>query len=302
MEIFAKTPHFVLRSDKKVMNKVSDRDFLQELALSGRSFVALPDDGGWLRSFDATYAARLERLAKGGSLGHVRRGRYVVMPAGADRLAQIPLGTLLASAFNRRDDAAEDPRESYYLGFLSALAEHRLTDETSDAIHIALRGDRRSLLTQLGDRPIQYAYVNERKWFGVERVRSQGRTFYLRSSIERTLLDTLDRPAYCGPPELWVRAWERAFRLGTVDVIELIDRAPMMSHAVAARTAFMLGELGRPREARTLLRSSGGRVNGAVLFDASQAFGDGDWQRDRETGLILNLPEDAYAGWLAYGK
>lgn len=50
------------------------------------------------------------------------------------------------------------------------------------------------------------------------------------------------------------------------------------------------------------MRALGHPVKGRVLLDASRAFGDERWRRDRDTGLVANLPERALDGWLEYGK
>jgi hypothetical protein len=39
-----------------------------------------------------------------------------------------------------------------------------------------------------------------------------------------------------------------------------------------------------------------------VLLDSSREYGEGSWPVDREWGLILNVPEHAYQGWIAYAK
>jgi hypothetical protein len=38
-----------------------------------------------------------------------------------------------------------------------------------------------------------------------------------------------------------------------------------------------------------------------VLFDASNTEA-GQWPRDRDTGLLLNVPLQAIDAWLEYGK
>ena len=68
--------------------------------------------------------------------------------------------------------------------------------------------------------------------------------------------------------------------------------------AVCARAALLLRESGRPREARLLIDRP---ISGRVLFDASNTE-PGKWPRDRDTGLLLNVPLRAIDAWLEYGK
>jgi predicted transcriptional regulator of viral defense system len=155
---------------------------------------------------------------------------------------------------------------------------------------------------RLGERRlIVVRHRREDDWRGVERER-QGRIFTYRSDVERTLLDTLDQPRRCGPPEVWVRAWERAMREQRADPVQLTDYAEQRSRAVQARLAFWLRETGQVRQARRVMAALGGPLTGRIMLDASRAFDEGSWRRDRETGVVVNLPERAIDGWLEYGK
>jgi predicted transcriptional regulator of viral defense system len=273
----------------------TDSAILRAIARRGRSYVSLSEDRSWLQQLTPNPALQLTRMAKRGSLAQVARGRYVVLPDGASNVEQAAApALLLAAAFAGLD---------YYLGYLSALVEHRLTDEASDAVYLAVKGSTGRKLVSLAGKPVRMTrIVSEEKWFGIERVRAQGSAFYCRSDLERTLLDTLDRPRLCGRTETWVRCWERAFAQERVDVAKLVDYAGGVGGAVAARCGFWLRELGRVRDARLLLRAIGAPLTGRISLDASAPFGAGPWSRDRETGLIANMPEAAITGWLEYGK
>jgi hypothetical protein len=86
------------------------------------------------------------------------------------------------------------------------------------------------------------------------------------------------------------------------DPVRLTDFAEQCSDAVQARLAFWLRETGHVRQARRVTRALGAPLTGRILLDASRAYGEGPWRRDRETGLVVNLPERAIDGWLEYGK
>jgi len=177
-----------------------------------------------------------------------------------------------------------------------------LTDIDPEDVYIGVRGARLPAVQQLGSRRvIVVQHTREDDWRGVERERD-GRVFTHHSDIERTLLDTLDQPKRCGPPEVWVRAWERAMREQRADPVRLTDHAEQRSAAVQARLAFWLRETGHVRQARRVMRALAGPLTGRTLLDASRTFGDGPWRRERETGPVVNLPERAIDGWLEYGK
>ncbi len=234
-------------------------------------------------------------MARRNQLARIAQGTYLVLPPGARSVGQIADRRLLVSA-------AFEGRWTYYLGFLSAIADHGLTDESVTDLHVALAGRRLPQMKELAGRPVRMtrvAFDAEDSWLGIERQRIRGKMFYVRSGLERTLVDALDRPELCDRPEVWVRAWERAFRDRDVDLPLLLELAQRRSHASSARAALLLRELGRPREARLLLRSP---VTGRVMFDAANPSPPGRPPRDRETGLVMNVPLEAVGAWLEYGK
>lgn len=272
-----------------------DSRILEELGDRGRTFLDLEMDRNWLTEITPDPSRQLARMKQRGTLVPVAAGRYLVLPPGqSGDPDQVQLGLLLAAAFAGRED--------YYLGYFSALIEHRLTDEHTLDIYLAVFGNLPTLKTLAG-RPVHLTSVkSERKRFGQERVRALGRTFYFRSDLERTLLDTLDRPGLCHAPETWVRAWSRAFASGDLDHARLLDYALRVGGTVAARCAFWMRELGDVRSARLILSSIGAPLTGPRLLDSARSLGDRSGPRDRETGLIVNMPDRAIEGWLSYGK
>jgi predicted transcriptional regulator of viral defense system len=120
--------------------------------------------------------------------------------------------------------------------------------------------------------------------------------------VARTLLDTLDHPEVCGPPDVWVRAWERAMREDSVKAERLIEYSEGRSAAVRARLAYWLRQVGRVRAAHRVQRMLGAPLTGRPLLDPSRSFGERAWRRDRDTGLIVNMDDRAIDGWLEYAK
>lgn len=276
-----------------------DRNLIDEFASAGRLYVQIPEDEQRVRKHlrsNERPARRLSDMAARKQMVRVAHGAYVFLPAGAKSLRQAADRRLLVAA-------AFESRWSYYLGFASAMVDHELTDESAGDLYVGVGGSRLPKLDNLAGTLVhmtRIAYDNDERdgWLGVERKRIRGQTFYTRSGIERTLIDALDRPQLCVRPEMWVRAWERALHARDLDLPLLLDLARRRSSAVCARAALLLREAGRPREARLLVDRP---VTGRVLFDASNS-GSGEWPRDRDTGLLLNVPLHAINAWLGYGK
>jgi predicted transcriptional regulator of viral defense system len=235
------------------------------------------------------------RMAEKGLLLPVGQGRYVIAPEGVTQVTDAaPFELALHAHLVRLGNG------QYFISYLSGLIEHRLTDLDSDVVYVASR-TRSQRLGVEGREVVLTEVSSDRKWFGAEAVRVDRLGQYMRATIERTLLDTLDRPRFCGAPEVWVRGWERAIREDRVDLVSLVADAPRLGKSVARRAAFWMDRLGVDGAGDQLLGQAGAR-RAPVLLDPSRSFGDGDWPVDWHYGLRLNLPESSIRGWLSYGK
>ncbi len=277
----------------------ADSRVLSALAQRGQWSVHLPDDETWLSKIEGVgdnLRRRLTEMTQRGSLAHLATNLWVVLPDGARSPANTYSSEMLLSA------VMEAQGQQWYVGCITAMAQLQLTDDTRNMTVVITRGPKQLRLSEIAGHAIRIVNVRRAdSWEGVDRIRLRGRTFTHRSGIERTLLDILEYPRLCGPPELWVRAWERALREQRLMMSMLMDLAETRSHAVQARLAFWLAETGHPREARYVLALSKARLTGRVFLDSSQTYA-GKWSRDPATGLIVNLPHKAIDGWLTYDK
>ena len=267
---------------------------LRRLAEEQRTTLSVGRDRVLLESLTPAYTKLLSRMADKGVLISLGVGRYVVSSWAGDGLAY-------AAPFNVLLDATLRPYGDYYLGFLSALIEHRLTDEDSWDVYVALREDAtfkgKKLL--IDERPVIVTRITGvQRWVGLEHVRATRREHYWRSTLERTLVDSLYRPRLSGGIELIVGAWARAAQREDFDANALCRYARAVSGAVARRCGFMLSRLDRHGAAVEYLGELRGQRN-QVLLDLSLSYGDGDWSRDTEWGVTVNVPERALTGWLA---
>lgn len=276
----------------------AERAFLAEKHRKREQHVTLRSDRELLSRYSADPYAMVHRMAAKGILLPLASGTYVISPAsGAQRLQQ---ATSLPLAL----DARLSPHGDYFISYFTGLVEHRLTDLDEPTIYVAFRGGNlRSV--EVADRPVRLVRISaERKWFGSETLYTrEGRRGpgYHRASLERVLLDTLDKPKFCGSPEIIVRAWERAMRERKPSLPWLLDHAPRMGYSVVRRLGFWLEQLGEEKRASRLCPQLGNR-SVPILLDSSKRYGDGDWPVDRKWGVVVNVPRSAVAGWISYGK
>jgi predicted transcriptional regulator of viral defense system len=276
---------------------------LEHLARERRVTLVVDTDRPWLRQLTANFAQLLDSMEGNKSLYRVQRGRYVVAPRATSRLDQAAPVELLV-------DLALRGQGAYYVGFLTALISHGLTDLHSRTTYAAIRRDSSLGTTalNLGGRSIRLVRLAPSRWprdpQELERLRilPQTREFVWRSSLERTLVDGVLRPDLCAGIETVVGAWGKARRDGVADWAVVWKAAQSCGNSVARRTAYLLCQIGQEAlvaDDLPALRKTRARV----LFDRSDGFGlDGQHPpRDPGTGLVLNVPVGAVSGWLAAG-
>ena len=272
-----------------------DSAVIAEARRRRKTTLTVSGDGEWLRAYGREPRKLLSEMAERGALLALGGGRYLVVDPGQTLIEQ-------AAAWQIALDGVVHPYGDYYLGFMSAIVEHHLTDLESPTIYVALH--RRSNVDReilIANRPVIFTYVSKpTRWFGVETVRVSRAERYQRSDIERTLIDCLDRPRLCGSTEVWVRAWERALRRDEVDVAKICDYAMRLGPSVSRRAGFMLTVGGHGEEARQRL-SYVVKPGGSVLLDPS-AKARPNAERDTTWGVALNVTRDFIDGMFAYGK
>lgn len=277
---------------------LEERAFLAAKERRGERHVSQRVDAGLLHEHSADPYGMVHRMASKGLLIPVASGSYLIAPAtGGRRLEQ-------AAPIQLALHARLSPYAEYFISYFSGLIEHRLTDLDESALYTAIRGGSLRAVKVAGRRVVLARITTERKWFGVEPVTigdSRRAPHYFRATLERTLLDTLDRPKLCGSPEIVVRAWERAAREKHLDAPKLVADAPRMGYSVTRRAGFWLTQLERDRMAARL-RKDLGNMSVPVPLDASKHYGEGTWPVDRQWGVVVNVPEHAYAGWIGYAK
>jgi len=83
----------------------------------------------------------------------------------------------------------------YYIGYLSALNYHGLTDRTPSHVYIATTKTKHS--RKLHDIKFKFITINKKKFFGLDEIKVENNLIKI-SSPEKTIVDCLDRPEYGG--------------------------------------------------------------------------------------------------------
>jgi predicted transcriptional regulator of viral defense system len=271
---------------------------LEHVAAAKRRTVSLPADREWLAEITPHYARLLDRMAARKSLYRVLRGQYVVAPRATDGVDQAAAAELLVDLVLRGQG-------EYYLGFLSALIAHRLTDLHASTLYAAIRQDSPTDLTtvSLAGRELKLVRLSPSRWPSDESERERVRVqpglkeFVWRSTLERTLVDGLLRPELCGGIETVIASWARAEH-EQMDWTTVWAIAKRIDPATARRVAYLLIHSGHEHvladdmPALSLTRA-------ATPLDRSNGYGmtRREATRDPQTGVLVNVPAEQLRGW-----
>lgn len=272
------------------------REILVAAHKKRRQTLNLDVDQAWLEEITGRAQDVLSQMSRSGQLHRVGERRYVLAAPGTSSLAQNASPELVADLLLR-------PRP-YYLGWLTALIDHRLTDIHSREVIVGVPQG-----TRLRGRvPIELklVQVSSKKWPSEdELVRSRAisgkKEFVWRSTVERSLVDSLSRPDLSGGIETVALAWARAAGRPDVSWTAVAASAKNLGDAAMRRTAFFFRQLGLDAVADEHLLGEFDPRRTSTLLDREHSFelpGD-ELTRDPATGVVINVPRDYLRGWLS---
>jgi predicted transcriptional regulator of viral defense system len=158
----------------------------------------------------------------------IRRGTYVIAPLEAGEkgaAAHTVHSFVIASLLTK----------PYYIGYWSALNYHGLTEQTPTFVYVATPNKRepRDIL----DTHFVFVKIHPRKMFGTEETEIEKRKVTI-SSPEKTIVDCLDLPEYCGGTEELAKALY--FSKDELDVKKVVDYAKKIGNtAVVKRLGYI---------------------------------------------------------------
>lgn len=169
-------------------------------------------------------------LNKKGWLNRLERGRYVIVPLEAGENSVYTEHEFLI---------ASELVSPYYIGFVSALNFHGLTEQTPMAVFGATT--KRTRNRTIHDIPYYFVTLNEEKFFGFKEYAVGGEKIKI-SDPEKTLIDCLDHSEYSGG----IREVAGGLREESLEIEKLVEYAVGVGNgAVVKRLHYLLHLLER---------------------------------------------------------
>ena len=169
----------------KYSRTLSSREasILSELSYNGKIIFSRKD----LEKYVDNPKSLIDGLSRKKWILKIKNGLYLIVPFEAGKLGSenYTIHSFVIASF------LVDP---YYIGYISALNFHGLTDKTPYSVYIATQESHRA--RNILNTEFRFITVVPRKFFGIVETTVENRKV-LVSSKEKTIVDCLDHPEYC---------------------------------------------------------------------------------------------------------
>jgi len=236
-----------------------------------------------LRSTDASVKNILYRLRKKRRIDEIEKGKYLLVPAKAGyegSWSELPL--LLAPHLIA----------PYYIGFWTALNYWGMTEQVPNTVFVATTKRKRDL--KYGPTTFEFVTLARRRFFGFVEEQAGGGRFHI-SSREKTILDCLLYPRYCGGLDEAVKGiWNARDDLDFAKLTSLAARLGVS--VVIRRLGYVLEVLSIGSDAAARIASR--RFTGFLWLDplgprAAPAY-------SKKYGLAINRTKAELTSWMGH--
>ncbi|MDP3048172.1 MAG: type IV toxin-antitoxin system AbiEi family antitoxin, partial [Thermodesulfovibrionales bacterium] len=210
----------------KILGPVSSR-LITELSQAKKNVFSFEEAAQILKTDNKQVKKLLHDLVKKGWLKRIEKGKYFLVPLTADTTKPYTINQFLI---------ASKLVHPYYIGFWSMLNYYGYTEQLVNTIFIVSPKKKKNL-SLLG---IDYKFIktHEEKMFGLTEIKVNDMAVQV-SDKEKTLLDCLDHPEYCGGiTEVIKGIWNSREEIDSMKILEYAKK--MGNSAVIKRLGYLL--------------------------------------------------------------
>lgn len=220
-------------NDEKTLRKGLSGDearLLAELTSKGKRIIGLNDIQGVMNCSYDNAKRTASDLAKKKWLERLRGGRYLIVPLQAGAKGEYTEHEFII---------ASELVNPYYIGYWSALNFHGLTEQVPLTVFTATTKRKETII--LHNVTYKFITLTERKFFGYREYAVGDRRVKI-SSVEKTLVDSLDHLEYSGGLEEVSKAFKNAE--DRLSIERLVNSAIRINNgAILKRLLYLLSVL-----------------------------------------------------------
>ncbi len=204
-------------------------NLIDRLAAKGKTFT-FQDALNILGSGCAVTKVVLSRLEKMGWIERIEKGKYLIIPLGAEKgkytINEFVIGSLLVNP--------------YAIAYWSALNFYGLTEQIPNTVFIQTTARKKKQSISIFNVDYKIVRVKEKKFFGIHKEWFEEDQINI-TDREKTIIDCLDKPQYCGG----ILEVAKALKSEKFDRDKLVTYAYMIGNSgVVRRLGFLCENLG----------------------------------------------------------
>ena len=198
----------------------------------GFSVFTIDDAKRKLGTGDAATRLVVSGLHQKGRLRRIVRGRYLLIPSRAG-----VSGRWAEESWTIASHLADE----CYVGFWTAMSYWDMTEQIPYTVFVAVPKRKKSKILEFGDQRYEFVTLSRKKFFGFVREGS-GKTAFNISNREKTIVDGLTHPEYCGGiPEVTKAMWNARDAIDWNKVLEMAEQVGI--NVVLQRLGYLLSIL-----------------------------------------------------------
>jgi len=238
-----------------------------------------------LKTTDSSVWDILNGLVQKKRIKRIERGRYLLIPARAgvegywSEYPWVIVPNLI---------------DEYYIGFWTAMNYWDMTEQIPNTVFIATTKRKRNL--EFGNQKFQFVTLSKKKFFGFVREKTNKNEFFNISSREKTIVDGLMHPEYCGGiVEVTKSMWNSRKEVNWQIVYEMAEKVEI--NVVLKRLGYLLSilDIEKNISEKTKAKIKKFPYHYLVAGTTKEKI-----QNLSEYGLIINRTKAELLSWMEY--
>lgn len=182
--------------------------------------------------------------------------------------------------------------EKYYIGFLTAMSYWNMTEQIPIMVFVAIGKQKDDL--EFGNLKFKFIKLSNKKFFGYIKEKSSNTEFNI-SSREKTIVDGLTHPEYCGGiTEVTKAMWTSRREINWEEVLKMTKQIGVS--VALRRLGYLLSLLKIQKNIVKEIEKT--NFKGYSILDPRS--GKIKYEYSKKFGLILNKTSKELTGWMEY--
>jgi len=262
----------------------NENKLLLTLAEADTSVFTIREAKTILGTTDSSVKHILMGLTRKKRLQRIEKGKYLLIPEAAG-----------IEGFWAEEPWAIVPHlvDEYYIGFWTAMNYWEMTEQIPYTVYVATMKQKKKSSLKFGNQKFQFVTLSKKKFFGFVEEKTN-RTKFNISSKEKTIVDGLTHPKYCGGiPEVTKAMWNMRNKVNWNTVLEMAERVNI--NTVLKRLAYLLQILEIENEiSQTIVK----KINPYPYYYLDPDTTKKKIEYSKECGLIINRDKNELVGWM----